>query len=80
MVTATDTAIHRLVVTGPARDLLYDHFQRLFYGHDDVLIVKDRRLRERRAGRLTGGDGRRRAERRSTERRDSPPVWVVPPD
>jgi hypothetical protein len=75
MVAALDRTIHRLVVTGPERDRLYDHFRRLFYGRDDVTIVKDRRLRERRVRRLASGD-----ERRSTERRDGPPVWIVPPD
>ena len=71
----TDTTIHRLVVTGPARDRLYDHFRLLFFGRDDVTIVKDRRVRERRVRRLADGDERRRAERR-----DGPPTWVVPPD
>ena len=72
---ATDSTIHRLVVTGPARDRLYDRFRRLFLGRDDVTIVKDRRLRERRVRCVAGGE-----ERRSTERRDGPPGWVVPPD
>ena len=72
---STRTTIHRLVVTGPARDRLYDHFMRLFYGRDDVTIVKDRRLRERR---VRGSAGDR--ERRRAERRDGPPTWVVPPD
>jgi len=71
----TDTTIHRLVVTGPARDRLYDHFRHLFYGRDDVLIIKDRRVRERRVRRLADG-----GERRGAERRDGPPTWVVPPD
>jgi hypothetical protein len=75
MAAANDTTIHRLVVTGPERDRLYDHFTRLFYGRDDVTIVKDRRIRERRVRSFAAGD-----ERRSTERRDGPPVWVVPPD
>jgi len=47
----------------------------LFLGREDVTIVKDRRFRERRVRCVAGGE-----ERRSTERRDGPPGWVVPPD
>jgi hypothetical protein len=74
MAYATDRTIHRLVVTGPERDRLDEHFRRLFYGRDDVTIVKDRRFRERRVRRVGHG-----GERRGAERRDGPPEWVVPP-
>ena len=69
-----DTAIHRLVVTGPERNRLYQHFYRLFLGRDGVEVVKDRRLAERRRDR-----SQRAVERRSRERRSAAPDWMVPP-
>ena len=70
-----DTEVRRLVVTGPARDQLFEHFSRLFYGHDDVVVIKDRRRGERR--RVEAPVAR---ERRSGDRRRRPPDWVVPPE
>jgi hypothetical protein len=67
--------IYRLVVTGPERDLLYDHFRHLFWGRDGVEVVKDRRGGERR--REAGSVG---FDRRKRERRRSRPAWIVPPD
>jgi len=68
-----DTAAHTLIVSGPERDRLYEHFLQLFRGRDDVVVVKDRRYGERR---------RRRAaihpERRGGERRRREPDWIVP--
>jgi hypothetical protein len=69
-----DIAAYRLVVTGPGRDRLYEHFCRLFWGRDGVEVVKDRRLSERRRERSQVA-----AERRSRERRHAAPDWVVPP-
>ena len=69
-----DTEVRRLVVTGPARDQLFEHFSRLFYGHDDVVVMKDRRHGDRRASRLPVPH-----ERRGGDRRRRPPDWVVPP-
>lgn len=71
--TATQTEPRTLVVTGPARDLLYEHFSRLFWGRG-VAVVKDRREGERRAARSAVSEERRRADRRRR-----PPDWVVPP-
>lgn len=68
-----DTAMHRLVVTGPARDRLYQRFNRLFWGRDGVEVVKDRRLAERRRDR-----SQRAVERRARERRLAAPDWMVP--
>jgi hypothetical protein len=70
-----DSQVWHLLVTGPARDLLYAHFSRLFYGHEGVLVIKDRRYGERRAARRSVP-----RERRSRERRRQDPDWVVPPD
>ncbi len=67
--------IYRLVVTGPERDLLYDHFRSLFWGRDGVEVVKDRRDGERR--REAGSVG---FDRRTRDRRRERPVWIVPPD
>ncbi len=71
--TATQTEPRTLVVTGPARDLLYEHFSRLFWGRG-VVVVKDRRDGERRAARSAVSE-----ERRQADRRGRPPDWVVPP-
>ena len=70
-----DTEVRRLVVTGPARDQLFEHFSRLFYGRDDVVVIKDRRRAERRCG-----EAPVRQERRTSDRRRHPPDWVVPPE
>jgi hypothetical protein len=73
--TRDDKTVHRLIVTGPARDRLYARFRRLYWGRSDVEVVMDRRSGERR---------RRGApapvERRNSERRRAEDVWVVPPD
>jgi hypothetical protein len=69
-----DTAIHRLIVTGPERDRLYQRFNRLFWGREGVEVVKDRRVAERRRQRSQSA-----VERRSRERRRVAPDWVVPP-
>jgi hypothetical protein len=69
-----DTAIHRLVVTGPERDRLYRRFDRLFRGRDGVEVVKDRRVAERRRVRSQSA-----MDRRSHERRRVAPDWIVPP-
>jgi len=71
--TATQSEPRTLVVTGPARDLLYEHFSRLFWGRG-VVVVKDRREGERRAVRSGVSE-----ERRQADRRRRPPDWVVPP-
>jgi hypothetical protein len=74
MVGTVDTEVRRLMVTGPARDQLFEHFSRLFYGRDDVVVVKDRRYGQRREGRRPVSH-----ERRTADRRRRPPGWVVPP-
>jgi hypothetical protein len=72
---STDTdKVYRLVVTGPARERLYERFQRLFYGRGDVEVVCDRRKGERR-----WSDGHMTPERRTHERRHRV-TWVVPPE
>ena len=68
------TATYRLVVTGPARDRLYERFRRLFWGRQGVEVIKDRRIAERRRDRSQVA-----AERRARERRRAEPDWLVPP-
>ena len=68
-----DSAMHRLVVTGPERDRLYQRFTRLFWGRDGVEVVKDRRVAERRRD-----CSKSAVERRSHERRCAAPDWIVP--
>jgi len=69
-----DTATYTLVVTGPARDRLFERFRLLFWGRADVEVVKDRRVTERR-----GDRARVAAERRTRERRRLAPDWLAPP-
>ncbi len=70
-----DETVRRLLVTGPARDALFERFSRLFAGRADVAVTKDRRYAERRAGGSPVG-----LERRVSDRRHRAPDWVVPPD
>jgi hypothetical protein len=70
-----DTSRYTLVVRGPAQDLLYEHFSRLFEGRDGVVVVKERRRAERRRSSYSTAPDRRRRERRG---RDA--VWFVPPE
>lgn len=65
---------YTLVVRGPAQDLLYEHFSRLFEGRDGVMVVRDRR----RAQRRRGGSSVQRDRRRRDRRREDP--WLVPPE
>jgi hypothetical protein len=74
MGTSVDSATHVLLVTGPVRDRLYDRFRRLFWGRDDVQVLKDRRVAERRRDASPVS-----ADRRARERRRVAPDWVVPP-
>jgi hypothetical protein len=69
-----DTITYRLVVTGPGRDRLYERFRQLFWGREGVVIIKDRRVAERRQEHSP-----RAAERRAHERRQAAPDWLVPP-
>jgi hypothetical protein len=66
---------YTLVVRGPAQDLLYEHFSRLFRGRDGVVVVKDRRRAERRRASSPSAPERRRHERRGRG-----PAWLVPPE
>ena len=68
------TANHRLVVTGPQRERLYERFCRLFWGREGVEVLKDRRIAERRRDLSSVA-----AERRARERRHAAPDWLVPP-
>ncbi len=71
--TAAEGEMRTLIVTGPARDLLYEHFNRLYWGRG-VLVVKDRRAGERRGRQADVAGERRNADRRRSS------AWVVPPD
>jgi hypothetical protein len=73
--THSDMMEYTLVVRGPAQDLLYEHFSRLFRGREGVTVVKDRRRAERR--RVWNPSA---SERRRRERRGHGPAWIVPPE
>jgi hypothetical protein len=66
---------HRLVVTGPLRDRLYERFADLYRHSVDVEVIKDRRYVERRRSHRELADDRRRADRRQ-----SVPDWIFPPE
>jgi hypothetical protein len=66
--------IRELIVTGPARERLFELFSRVYAGRNDVRVVMDRRCAPRRRRAEAAG-----AERRRAERRDGPPAWVFPP-
>jgi hypothetical protein len=59
-----DRGVHELVVTGPARDLLFARFARLYLGRSDVKVIKDRRAAERRRAPSSVAGERRRGQRR----------------
>jgi len=62
--------VKELVVTGPARERLYELFTRVYAGRQDVRVVLDRR----RSPWTHGEDARRVGERRRHT-----PAWVFPP-
>jgi hypothetical protein len=66
---------YTLVVRGPAQDLLYEHFSRLFDGREGVVVVRDRRRDQRRRS-ASGAH----PERRSHDRRREKPWFVPPPE
>lgn len=66
--------IHELIVTGPARDRLFERFERLYAGRADVVVIKDRRESDRRNRDLESD-----AERRGRERRRRA-AWLFPPE
>ena len=67
--------VHRLVVTGPLRDRLYERFFELYKHSADVQVVKDRRYAERRRSAVHTS-----ADRRRDDRRRSGADWVFPPE
>ncbi len=76
-----DSPVKILVVGGPARERLFERFQRVYDGRHDVRVVMERRVMERRRA----GAAQRRppgaaVERRRAERRTSAPWLVVPSD
>jgi hypothetical protein len=64
------TDVKELVITGPARERLYELFTRVYAGRHDVRVVLDRR-RESWA--------HDQGTRPVAERRRQPPAWVFPP-
>jgi hypothetical protein len=67
--------VHRLIVTGPLRDRLYERFAELYSRSADVEVIKDRRYAERRRS-----AARPSADRRRDDRRRGRAEWVFPPD
>ena len=73
MVVTVDRPLAVLVATGPERERLAELFRRLYAGRDDVRVVLDRRLAERRRSQVRPPVQRRRGERRVTA------PWLVFP-
>ena len=73
--TPSEKKTYTLVVRGPAQDLLFEHFSRLFDGRDGVVVVRDRRREQRRRDASPV-----RRERRAGERRGQTTPWFVPPE
>ena len=73
--TPTEEKSYTLVVRGPAQDLLFEHFSRLFEGRDGVVVIRDRRREQRRRDARPVG-----RERRAAERRGRVKPWIVPPE
>jgi hypothetical protein len=74
MVATVDKSPTVLVVTGPARERLAEHFRRLYAGRGDVRVLSERRVAERRRSASPAA-----VERRRGERRVSAPWLVFPP-
>jgi len=74
MVSTADKPVRVLVVSGPARQRLYERFSRLYAGRDDVRVVLDRRERHRRGAPVSVA-----VERRCGDRRRTVPWLVFPP-
>jgi hypothetical protein len=73
--TPSEKKTYTLVVRGPAQDLLFEHFSRLFDGRDGVVVVRDRRREQRRRDAWPV-----HRERRGGDRRGRVKPWVVPPE
>ena len=69
-----EPAIRELIVTGPAKERLFELFSRVYAGRHDVHVVMDRRAQPRRRWVAQAG-----LERRDAERRHEAPDWVFPP-
>jgi hypothetical protein len=65
--------VHELIVTGPARDRLFERFARLYAGRADVVVIKDRREIDRRRESESDAERHRRERRRRA-------AWLFPPD
>ncbi len=74
MAAPPDNPVAVLVVTGAARERLYERFRRDYAGRQDVRVLVDRRVAERRRS-----GARPPVERRRVERRVSTPWMVFPP-
>lgn len=75
----TQSAPPRLIVIPrQLEDFFYERLAEEFAGRDDVRVVVDRRVGERRRPRWGSGAGPFTERRRGRDRRAQQPVWSLP--
>jgi hypothetical protein len=67
-----------LVVPRPLERFFYDRLSKEFAGRDDVCVVLDRRVGERRRPRYVSGAGPFTERRAGRDRRAELPTWSLP--
>jgi hypothetical protein len=67
-----------IVIPRQLEGFFFDRLSKEFSGRDDVRIVVDRRVGERRRPRHVAGAGASAERRVGRDRRAAPPVWSLP--
>jgi hypothetical protein len=67
-----------IVIPRQLEGFFYERLTSEFAGRDDVRVVVDRRVGERRRPRWVSGAGPLADRRRGTDRRESQAVWSLP--
>jgi len=66
-----------IVIPRQLEGFFYERLRNEFAGRDDVRVVIDRRVGERRRPRWVSGAGPFSERRRGRDRRTEPPVWSL---
>jgi hypothetical protein len=67
-----------IVIPRQLEGFFYERLTNEFAGRDDVRVVVDRRVGERRRPRWVSGAGPLTERRRGADRREDAPVWSLP--
>jgi hypothetical protein len=67
-----------IVIPRELEGFFYDRLKSEFAGRDDVRVVVDRRVGERRSPRWVSGAGPFTERRHGSDRRTDAPVWSLP--